>query len=97
MVVGIAWIVECAEQCKRVDEERFLISLDGVNVAGTQKVCSPSSLSCRWVADGFRAFTATTLDAAEAVPHAAGRRDTSCVTARAEFDPCATIVHPDSG
>lgn len=37
-MVGIAWIVECAEQCKRVDEERFLISLDGVNVAGTQKV-----------------------------------------------------------
>ncbi|KAH9918813.1 uncharacterized protein B0H18DRAFT_882571 [Fomitopsis serialis] len=38
LVVGIAWVVECAEQCTRVDESRFLISLDGVNVAGTQKV-----------------------------------------------------------
>lgn len=38
LVVGIAWVVECAEQCTRVDEDRFLISLDGVNVAGTQKV-----------------------------------------------------------
>ncbi|KZT69712.1 hypothetical protein DAEQUDRAFT_250685 [Daedalea quercina L-15889] len=37
LAVGIAWVVECAEQCKRVDEARFLISLDGVNVAGTQK------------------------------------------------------------
>ncbi|KAH9917562.1 uncharacterized protein B0H18DRAFT_1034247 [Fomitopsis serialis] len=37
LVVGIAWVVECAEQCTRVDESRFLISLDGVNVAGTQK------------------------------------------------------------
>ena len=45
MVVGIAWVVECAEQCKRVDEERFLISLDGVNIAGTQKVHCWLSLS----------------------------------------------------
>ncbi|TFY55104.1 hypothetical protein EVJ58_g8458 [Rhodofomes roseus] len=38
LVVGIAWVVECAEQCTRVDEGKFVISLDGVNVAGTQKV-----------------------------------------------------------
>ncbi len=38
LVVGIAWVVECAEQAKRADETKFLISLTGVNVAGANKV-----------------------------------------------------------
>ncbi|EMD33074.1 hypothetical protein CERSUDRAFT_118138 [Gelatoporia subvermispora B] len=37
LVVGIAWVVECAEQRTHVDETKFLITLDGVNVAGTNK------------------------------------------------------------
>ena len=41
-VVGISWVVECAEQCRRVGEENFLVDLDGLNVAGNNKV----SVSC---------------------------------------------------
>lgn len=37
--MGIAWVVECAEQRSRVDETKFLVDLEGVNVAGTNKVC----------------------------------------------------------
>ena len=37
-VVGISWVVECAEQCRRVGEENFLVDLEGLNVAGTNKV-----------------------------------------------------------
>lgn len=38
LVVGIAWVVECVEQRRRVDEAKFIVNLDGVNVAGTNKV-----------------------------------------------------------
>jgi hypothetical protein len=41
-VVGISWVVECAEQCRRVGEENFLVDLEGLNVAGTNKVSDPS-------------------------------------------------------
>jgi len=37
LVVGIAWVVECVEQRKRVDEAKFIVDLDGTNVAGTNK------------------------------------------------------------
>ncbi|KAG6891493.1 hypothetical protein C0992_005632 [Termitomyces sp. T32_za158] len=37
LVVGIAWVVECVEQKKHIDEARFLVDLDGVNVSGTNK------------------------------------------------------------
>jgi hypothetical protein len=37
-VVGIGWVVECVEQRARVDEARFHIDLEGMNVAGTNKV-----------------------------------------------------------
>lgn len=37
LVVGIAWVVECVEQRRRVDEAKFIVNLDGVNVAGTNK------------------------------------------------------------
>jgi hypothetical protein len=38
LVVGIGWVVECVEQRACVDEARFSIDLDGMNVAGTNKV-----------------------------------------------------------
>ena len=34
IVVGIAWVVECVEKRARVDEERFKIDVDMINVAG---------------------------------------------------------------
>jgi len=37
-IVGISWVVECAEQCRRVGEENFLVDLEGLNIAGTNKV-----------------------------------------------------------
>jgi hypothetical protein len=37
-VVGISWVVECAEQCRRVAEDDFLVDLEGLNVAGNNKV-----------------------------------------------------------
>ncbi|KAF9812299.1 hypothetical protein IEO21_06241 [Rhodonia placenta] len=40
LVVGIAWVVECAEQRMHVDETRFLINLDEENVAGVNKLSS---------------------------------------------------------
>ncbi|KAL5483280.1 hypothetical protein ACEPAI_8510 [Sanghuangporus weigelae] len=36
-VVGIGWVVECAEKRARVDESRFQVDLESVNVAGTLK------------------------------------------------------------
>ncbi|PFH50879.1 hypothetical protein AMATHDRAFT_3512 [Amanita thiersii Skay4041] len=36
-VVGIAWVVECVEQRKLVDETNFLVDLDVINVAGVNK------------------------------------------------------------
>jgi len=36
-VVGIAWVVECVEQKRVVEVEKFRIDLEGVNVAGTNK------------------------------------------------------------
>lgn len=40
VVVGIAWVVECVEQRSRVDEAKFKVDLELVNVAGTNKVGS---------------------------------------------------------
>ena len=37
-VVGIAWVVECVEQKRVVEEEKFRVDLEGVNVAGVNKV-----------------------------------------------------------
>lgn len=37
LVVGIAWVVECVEQRSRVDEAKFKVDLEMVNVAGTNK------------------------------------------------------------
>ncbi|KAI1787832.1 hypothetical protein LXA43DRAFT_1027681 [Ganoderma leucocontextum] len=36
-VVGIAWVVECAEQCKKVEEMQFVVNLDLANVSGVNK------------------------------------------------------------
>jgi hypothetical protein len=38
-VVGIAWVVECVEQRQKVDELKFKVELEGMNVAGVNKVC----------------------------------------------------------
>lgn len=48
LVVGIAWVVECVEQRARVDEARFLVDLENVNVAGTNKVSQSDQLPLRW-------------------------------------------------
>ncbi|KAI9460018.1 hypothetical protein HD554DRAFT_2206946 [Boletus coccyginus] len=37
LVVGIAWVVECVEKRAKVDEERFKIDVDLINVAGNNK------------------------------------------------------------
>lgn len=37
LVVGIAWVVECVEQRSRVDEVKFKVDLEMVNIAGTNK------------------------------------------------------------
>ncbi|KAF8891743.1 hypothetical protein BD779DRAFT_1512824 [Infundibulicybe gibba] len=42
LVVGIGWVVECVEKRARVDESRFQVDLEGVNVAGTNKVAHNS-------------------------------------------------------
>lgn len=47
LVVGIAWVVECVEKRTRVDESKFLINLDLVNVAGTTKVTIHPSYTFR--------------------------------------------------
>ena len=38
LVVGIAWVVDCVEKRTRVDEAKFLVDLELVNVAGVTKV-----------------------------------------------------------
>lgn len=48
LVVGISWVVECVEQRKQVDETKFLVDLDGMNVAGTNKVRLNVSIGRRY-------------------------------------------------
>ena len=39
LVVGIAWVVECVEQRKRVDETKFLVDVEDMQYGtGTSKV-----------------------------------------------------------
>jgi hypothetical protein len=37
-VVGISWVVECTEQRRRVEEGGFIVDLEGLNIAGNNKV-----------------------------------------------------------
>ena len=37
-IVGIGWVVACAEKREQVDEERYKVNIDNINVAGTLKV-----------------------------------------------------------
>jgi len=37
-VVGIAWVVECVEQRARMDEEKYKVDVEFINVAGGNKV-----------------------------------------------------------
>ena len=46
LVVGITWVVECAEKRERVKETPFLVDLYLENVAGTNKVCRPRPRLC---------------------------------------------------
>lgn len=41
-VVGIAWVVECAEKRAKVGEERFKIDVNMINVAGGNNKALPS-------------------------------------------------------
>lgn len=44
LVVGIAWVVECVEQRKRVDETKFLVDVEDMNYGtGNGKVYNFSS------------------------------------------------------
>ena len=62
LVVGIAWVVECVEKRKHVEEDKFLIDLEGVNVAGVNKVSQMFSCHHR----GFTyPLTAPTVDASQ--------------------------------
>ncbi|KAH9177811.1 hypothetical protein EDB89DRAFT_1844241 [Lactarius sanguifluus] len=36
-VVGISWVVECTEQRRRVEENDFIVDLEGLNIAGNNK------------------------------------------------------------
>ncbi|PBK74307.1 hypothetical protein ARMSODRAFT_951937 [Armillaria solidipes] len=36
-VVGLQWIVECAEKLQHLDETQYAISLEGINIAGINK------------------------------------------------------------
>lgn len=38
LVVGIGWVVKCVEERKHIDETDFLVDVEGVNVAGINKV-----------------------------------------------------------
>jgi hypothetical protein len=41
-VVGIAWVVECVEQKTLVDEAKFSVNLEGMNIVGLNKVINVS-------------------------------------------------------
>jgi hypothetical protein len=45
LVVGIAWVVECVEQRKRVDETKFLVDVEDMHFGtGTSKVYLPTHI-----------------------------------------------------
>lgn len=68
IVIGIAWVVECAEKRARVDEEKFKIDVDMINVAGgsgNNKVLpSHSSLNIHLLIDSIApaVYASETLD-----------------------------------
>lgn len=37
-MVNISWVVECVEKRERIDESRFTVDLEAINVAGANKV-----------------------------------------------------------
>ena len=79
-VVGIAWVVECVEQRKRVDEQKFMVDLEGVNVAGTNKVrfmlwVTRTSANLD-ISDGARCFQSIYLSRASQVMPAFRTGDT---------------------
>ena len=50
LVVGIAWVVECVEQRKKVDETKFLVDVEDMQYStGTSKVYFPHTHPLRCV------------------------------------------------
>ena len=46
LVVGIAWVVECVEQRRRVDETKFLVDVEDMQYGtGSSKVRLPTHTS----------------------------------------------------
>lgn len=39
LVVGVTWVVKCAERHERVDESPYVVDIEKMNVAGVNKVC----------------------------------------------------------
>lgn len=58
LVVGIAWVVECVEKRAKVDEERFKIDVDLINVAGGNNKVLPSHSDPLRCVDDDRVFSA---------------------------------------
>jgi hypothetical protein len=68
LVVGIAWVVECVEQRKRVDETKFLVDVEDMQYGtGTNKVYLPTHISSSPCTD-LSYPQASTIDATKAVP-----------------------------
>ncbi|KAF9447190.1 hypothetical protein P691DRAFT_671996 [Macrolepiota fuliginosa MF-IS2] len=63
-VVGIAWVVDCVEQRRRVEEAPYLIDLTEVNVAGTNK--RRRSMLPKLMSEAFTEPTPTEIDPDEA-------------------------------
>lgn len=65
LVVGIGWVVECVEQRARVDEARFSVDLDGMNIAGANKVRVVRSHIDHWILN-LCSFTASSIHVTQA-------------------------------
>jgi hypothetical protein len=67
LVVGIAWVVECVEQRKRVDETKFLVDVEDMQYGtGTSKVYLPTQTSASPCTD-LSCPQASTFDATKAI------------------------------
>ena len=44
-VIGIAWVVDCVEQRAKMDEEKYKVDVELINVAGGIKVAFLTSFS----------------------------------------------------
>ena len=66
LVVGIAWVVECVEQRKRVEETKFLVDVEDMYYStGASKVCPPTHIPFAVYTD-LSCLQASTIDATKA-------------------------------